>query len=53
MLAVTVIQVALGIATLLYQVPVALAALHQVVAALLFSTALWLTFELHKNTARS
>ena len=34
----------------LYQVPVALGALHQVVAALLFCTALWLTFELHKNT---
>ena len=50
MLAVTVVQVALGIFTLIYQVPVALAALHQVVAALLFSTALWLTFELHKNT---
>jgi heme a synthase len=48
-LAVTLVQVALGVVTLLYQVPVALAALHQVVAALLFCAALWLTFELYKH----
>jgi cytochrome c oxidase assembly protein subunit 15 len=50
MLAVTLAQVALGVITLLYQVPVTLAALHQVVAALLFSAALWLTFELRKHS---
>lgn len=48
-LGVTVAQVALGVFTLLWQVPVALAALHQVVAALLFSAALWLTFELKRG----
>jgi cytochrome c oxidase assembly protein subunit 15 len=46
-LAVTLAQAVLGVVTLLYQVPVALAALHQVVAALLFSATLWLTFELN------
>lgn len=45
-LAVMGLQVYLGIETLLYQVPVWLAALHQVVAALLFCAALWLVFEL-------
>jgi heme a synthase len=48
-LVVTLVQVALGVFTLLWQVPVALAALHQVVAALLFAAALWLTFELNKG----
>jgi len=46
---ITALQIIIGIETLLYQVPVALAALHQVIAALLFSAAIWLVFELrHK-----
>lgn len=48
-LAITLVQVTLGITTLIWQVPVALAALHQVVAALLFSAAVWLAFELRKS----
>lgn len=48
-LAVTALQVVLGIETLLYQVPVMLGALHQVVAALLFCAALWQAFELRKS----
>jgi len=40
-LVVTLFQVALGVITLLWQVPVTLAALHQVVAALLFCAAIW------------
>jgi len=43
---ITLLQIALGIATLLLQVPVALAALHQVVAALLFCAAIWHAYEL-------
>ncbi|MDE2134012.1 MAG: COX15/CtaA family protein [Alphaproteobacteria bacterium] len=43
---ITLIQVVLGIATLLLEVPIALAALHQVVAALLFCAAVWHAFEL-------
>jgi cytochrome c oxidase assembly protein subunit 15 len=43
---ITALQIALGIATLLLQVPVALAALHQVMAALLFCAAIWQAFEL-------
>ena len=45
-LAITAAQVALGIATLIYQVPVPLAALHQVTAALLFGAAVWQAYEL-------
>ena len=41
----SVLQVALGITTLLLQAPMALAALHQFAAVALFSTALWHTFE--------
>ncbi len=37
----TLVQVALGVATLLYVVPVSLAALHQAGALLLFTFALW------------
>jgi cytochrome c oxidase assembly protein subunit 15 len=48
-LAITALQIILGIETLLYQVPVTLAALHQVIAALLFSAAIWLAFELHQS----
>ncbi|HEY0282548.1 MAG TPA: COX15/CtaA family protein [Rhizomicrobium sp.] len=40
------IQVALGIFTLLWHVPIMLAVLHQVVAALLFCAAIWQAFEL-------
>jgi cytochrome c oxidase assembly protein subunit 15 len=45
-LAITAVQIVLGVETLLYQVPVTLAALHQVVAALLFCAAIWQAFEL-------
>ncbi|GAA0535430.1 cytochrome c oxidase assembly protein subunit 15 [Rhizomicrobium palustre] len=48
-LIVTALQILLGIETLLYQAPVGLAALHQVLAALLFSTAIWQAFELRKQ----
>jgi cytochrome c oxidase assembly protein subunit 15 len=41
-----VLQVGLGIATLLWQAPLALSALHQVTAALLFCAAVWQAFEL-------
>jgi cytochrome c oxidase assembly protein subunit 15 len=41
----TLLQVALGIVTLVTQAPLALAALHQLAAAALFCTALWHTFE--------
>ncbi|MBA9078779.1 COX15/CtaA family protein [Rufibacter quisquiliarum] len=44
LLALTGVQVALGIVTLLYQVPVALGVLHQLVAVLLFSVALLLVY---------
>lgn len=44
-LAVTWVQVALGIVTLLWQAPLPLAALHQLTAALLFCVATWHAFE--------
>ncbi len=47
--AITALQIVIGIETLLYQVPLALAALHQVIAALLFSAAIWLVFELRQK----
>lgn len=50
-LAITGLQIVIGIETLLYQVPVALGALHQVIAALLFSAAIWLAFELRHDVA--
>jgi cytochrome c oxidase assembly protein subunit 15 len=43
-----VLQVALGIATLLLVVPVSLAAIHQAVAMLLFSVALYLCHGLRR-----
>ena len=43
-----VVQVALGIATLLLGVPVVLAAAHQGVAMLLFTIALYLVHSLRK-----
>jgi cytochrome c oxidase assembly protein subunit 15 len=45
-LVVTLFQVALGVTTLLLVTPIALAALHQVVAALLFCAAVWQAFEM-------
>ena len=48
LLAALALQVALGIATLLNGVPLALAALHQAGAVLLLSVALWLMFELRR-----
>ena len=47
--AVTALQIVVGIETLLYQVPVVLGALHQVIAALLFSAAIWQAFELTRT----
>ena len=46
LLHVTLLQLVLGIATLLLQAPVFLAALHQLTAALLLCTAVWHAFEL-------
>jgi len=51
-LAITALQIIIGIETLLYQVPVVLGALHQVIAALLFSAAIWLVFELRLAPAQ-
>jgi cytochrome c oxidase assembly protein subunit 15 len=44
----TVVQVMLGVATLLNQAPVALAALHQATAVALLSAALWHAFEVSR-----
>jgi cytochrome c oxidase assembly protein subunit 15 len=41
-----VLQVGLGIATLLWQAPLGLSALHQLTAALLFCASVWQAFEL-------
>jgi cytochrome c oxidase assembly protein subunit 15 len=46
----TMFQVVLGIATLLTQAPLALAAAHQVTAALLFCASIWLAFELSRSS---
>jgi len=48
LLAIVFAQVALGIVTLLNQVPLALAALHQAMAVMLFAAALWNAFELSR-----
>jgi len=45
------VQVALGIATLLAQAPLGLAAAHQLVAALLFSASVWLAYEIARRSA--
>jgi heme a synthase len=50
-LVIVFIQIVLGIFTLLWQVPVALAATHQIVAALLFSAAVWQAFELRYQSS--
>jgi cytochrome c oxidase assembly protein subunit 15 len=49
LLAALVLQVALGIATLLLVVPVALAAAHQAGAVVLFSAALWVAHEMRRG----
>ena len=41
-----IVQVTLGIATLLLVVPVSLAVMHQAGAAVLFSLTLWVVYEL-------
>lgn len=46
LLNIALVQVVLGVATLLLQAPEALAALHQLVAALLLCAAVWHAFEL-------
>ncbi len=43
-LALTILQIALGILTVISDVPMALAAAHQIVALALFGSALWLTY---------
>ena len=48
-LAIVAAQIALGIATLLNQAPVALAALHQATAVALLCAALWHAFETHSD----
>jgi cytochrome c oxidase assembly protein subunit 15 len=45
LLGLVLIQITLGILTLLHQVPVPLAALHQITAVALFTTALWHAYE--------
>ena len=52
LLAMLVVQVSLGILTLLYVVPTALAATHQAVAILLFTAALYLAHCLRDGTPR-
>ncbi|HWA92331.1 MAG TPA: COX15/CtaA family protein [Rhizomicrobium sp.] len=43
------VQVALGIATLLAQTPLGMAAAHQLVAALLFCASVWLAYEIKRS----
>lgn len=45
---ITLLQIALGITTLLMQAPVALSALHQFTAVALFSAAVWHAFEVRQ-----
>jgi cytochrome c oxidase assembly protein subunit 15 len=49
----SVVQVALGVSTLLYLVPVPLAATHQASSLILFTILLWLAFELRKQPIRN
>jgi len=46
-LVITLVQIALGIATLLNRAPILLSALHQFTALALLSAALWHAFEIH------
>ncbi len=50
-LGVTMLQITLGILTLLNQVPIALAALHQITAVALFTTAIWHAYEVSGGRA--
>ncbi|MGD0144169.1 MAG: COX15/CtaA family protein [Rhizomicrobium sp.] len=49
LLAITALQFLLGIATLVSQAPVALAALHQATAVALFASAVWHAYEISPN----
>ncbi|MGH6876663.1 MAG: COX15/CtaA family protein [Rhizomicrobium sp.] len=51
LVAIVLVQIALGIATLLNQVPIALAALHQATAVALFAAALWNAYEITARQA--
>ena len=51
MIVFTILQIVLGILTLLSQVPTVLAAAHQATAVALFSTALWHAYELRGRAA--
>jgi len=50
LLALTGIQITLGIFTLLHQAPVSLSALHQATAAALFSAAMWHAYEMRTRS---
>jgi cytochrome c oxidase assembly protein subunit 15 len=52
-LIITLVQIALGIETLLNEAPILLSALHQLTALALLSAALWHAFELHSTHAAS
>ena len=49
LLAVMLLQIVLGIVTLVNQVPVALAALHQATAVALFASAVWHAYEVSRS----
>jgi cytochrome c oxidase assembly protein subunit 15 len=49
LVAIVGVQIALGIATLVNQAPLVLAALHQITAVALFAAALWYAFELSRT----
>jgi len=53
LLAFLIVQVALGIATLVLAVPVALAAAHQAGAVLLLGISLWVASELRSSRGES
>jgi cytochrome c oxidase assembly protein subunit 15 len=53
LIAVVLMQIALGIVTLLNQSPLALAALHQATAVAVFAAALWNAFELSVIPAKA
>ncbi len=48
-----ILQITLGILTLLNQVPIPLAALHQITAVALFTTAIWHAYEISGAKART
>jgi heme A synthase len=49
----TVLQIALGVFTVVSQVALPLAALHQICALGLFGAAIWWTYALKENAAHS